>query len=389
MERRLALEVVDHKPPALAEKREDGLWDLSFDLDEVFHQGYIEVHDRPPADGTNPFLDEYANLLDPGEAALKWLPPGIARGDHKTSESQKLGRIFARAYLYMHRYRWFADVKELMKAPEDGWEVERPKKGALMPDWLVAGDGEVAVGEAKGTHGHVHKGSSVLDKEWRPQVANIIVKRNGIARNVKGWIVATRWVTSDRPRTEPKMYAEDPEVPGQPIGDGDLGSLVTWIARAHTTRGLLRLGRNRTAQRVAAPGFLRERLAPASPTTWVCQAPGLEHLQFIGRPMGAPPTLGPWEQLALWDFPFPAPIRAEVLRWVRLRTAWLDNALDEMWFDGVAVPIVQALVHDRPPPDLRGMDIHDGAHRPGVSLLRDGSLLAPMSLMKPGERIDV
>lgn len=388
MNRKLVLEAVAHQPPAHATSRPDGLSELEFDLVSVFHHGYIEVHSRPPKAGTNPLFDEYTNLLADGTDYLRWESPGFARGDHKGSESHRLGRIFARAYLSMFGYRWFPNIKDLMDAPERGWSAERPQEGD-MPDWLVGGGQQVAVAEAKGTHSAVGAGSSVLAKHWRPQLANVRVLRDRTPVKVKGWIVATRWVSTDQPKTEPKMYAEDPEVPGaRELGTNDVPSVLTWLARTHTLRNLMRLGQHRAAQRVASPSRLRASVPPAHPLTWRCRAPGLQHLAFVGRMVGGPQApafpFAPWR---FWREFMPIP-HAEWERWEQLWQAQRDAELDEAWFDGVAVPTVTSLIRDEEPPTLEQMEV-EPALRPGVSLLGDGSLIAPASLMKPGDRVEI
>jgi len=389
--RRLILEAVKHNPPANAVERSDGLHDLTLDLADVFHHGYIEVHDRLPSEGTNPFLDEYAPLLDSETDLLKW-SDGIARGDHKNSESQKLGRIFARAYLSLHGYRWFPDIKDLLRSPERGWSVKRPQAGGNMPDWLVGDTNKVAVAEAKGTHSSIHQSSTVLDKSWRPQVKNVEVYKDDDLVTLKGWIVATRWVAARQTRTDPKLYAEDPDVPGhREIGEDEASSLNLWLARVHTLRNLRRLGRYRIAQRVAAIGGIRQTIPPARATTWRCIAPGLGWTTFVGRPTGRLPAWMPWFPMD-WRFVremLPIPIdRAEWERWTRLWTAVVDDALDDMWFDGVALPVVKALVRDELPPTLEESEVQPPGHL-GESLLPDGSLLAPMSLMQPSERVEI
>ncbi len=384
MERSVVLEVVKHQPPAAAEVRPDGFWDLAFNLDEVFHHGYVEVHGREPAPGTNPFLDEYANLLAPDTTQLKWDPPGIALGDHLTGESAKLGRIFARAYLSMHGYRWFADVKALSRAPERGWSVRRPAAGC-MPDWLIGDDRSAAVAEAKGTHSAIHAGSTALGKSWRPQLANIEARYEGrVVQGLKGWIVATRWVTSDKKRTLPKLYAEDPEVPGHlELDHPRRRSLLLWLARVHTVRNLIRLGRYRVAQRVSAAAEYRRSLPVAQTQTWYCDAPGLHGVRFIGRSTGRRSTdeylrallltltpimrvLGPWDH------------------WEEVRSMlkdWSEQDRDDAWFDGVALGIVKPLRDDEVPPPLEQLEVAM-VPRPFVSLLPDGSLRCPMSLMR-------
>lgn len=391
--RRVVLEAVAHRPPAGASGRPDSFYDLAFDLVDVFHHGYIEIHDQPPMCGTNPFFDEYAPLLDPDTDLLKWSRE-IARGDHKNGESHRLGRIFARAYLSLHGYRWFPDVSDLLKSPERGWSAKRPKVGGNMPDWLVGDSDRFAVAEAKGTHSSIHQASKVLANSWRPQVTNIEVRRNGTPTRLKGWIVATRWVTSAQKRVDPKMYAEDPEIPGEPLGNDDTTSLNTWLARVHTMRNLRRLGRSDVAQRLAAVGALREGVPPVRPVTWRCAAPGLGRMRFVGRPIGPLPAVAPWLSID-WRLlqtlePFARDNEAweRWERWARIWEATLDDALEAVWFDGVAVPVLTALAHDHLPSLLP--EIEAGSpERPNVSLLPDGSLLAPMSLMKPVEREEI
>jgi hypothetical protein len=395
MRRTVVLEAVGHAPPSTAKTRTDGFHDLAFNLRTVFHAGYIEVHDRPPKAGTNPFLDEYANLLAEGTDELRWTSPGIARGDHKGSESQKLGRIFARAYLAKHGYKWFPDIKDLLRSPERGWSAVRPAEGD-MPDWLIGGDGKFAIAEAKGTHSSVHATSTVLDEKWRPQVTNVEVRKNKKKVSLKSWLVATRWVTEDQRKTVPKQYVEDPDPPEEEsLRRDDEPSFTTWLAHLHTAKNLNRLAQYRTAARVLASASTRDSIPAATPITWTCTAPGLQNLTFVGRPLGAPPAAS--EFLSPIDYHFivrmlPSPPETW-RRWERLREALLDDLFESLWFDGLAVPVLTALVRDQPPPGLAQMGIEeeDQSDRaiPGVSLLPDGSLLAPLSLMKPRERGEI
>lgn len=315
---------------------------------------------------------------------LKWQEPGIAQGDHLTGESAKLGRIFARGYLALHGYRWFADVKQLLKKPERGWSVSRPNPGN-MPDWLIGDDSSAAVAEAKGTHAAIHANSSVLSDAWQPQLANIGVKHDGqTVSGLKGWIVATRWVTSGRRRTLPKLYAEDPVVPGDGPPDGpEWPSILLWLARVHTLRNLLRLARYRVAQRVSASAELRELLPPARTPTWFCDAPGLNGVRFIGRRMQRPFSDEHVRALLLFLVPLARALGAP-RDWVDLRDNlrdWHQDERDNGWFDGVALGVVKSLRDDQLPPPLEQLEVQM-VPRPFVSLLLDGSLRCPMSLMR-------
>jgi hypothetical protein len=390
VDRRLVLEAVKHSPPAIATSRGDGLFDLVLNLNQVFHHGYIDKHGLPPELGTNPLFDEYRQLLDPTTDLLKW-SRDIGRGDHKVGESHVLGRSFARAYLALNGYTWFADIKDLLKRPERGWSVTRPSKGD-MPDWLIGDNGDrVAVAEAKGISRGVTKTSKKLRDEWRPQLRNVCVLKDGVSATIeKGWIIATRWVTSNQ-RIDPKMYAEDPLL----LGDIDLGkedriSLNLWLARTHTVRNLLRLGKPQIAFRVGFAGDTRQKFPLLNPVTWRCLAPGFDHLIFIGRPIGQLPNAPwfPWDWRSLRDF-MPIPFdRVEWERWARLWTAVMDDAVDSTWFDGIAISTVTSVINGTMPkmPETQEVNM---AEQPFVSLLSDGSLLAPMSLMKPEGRTKI
>lgn len=59
-------------------------------LQALFHDGYIEVRGRNPPRGGNPFYDDYTNLLA-ADDYFRFTPPGIGVGEHRESESQRLG----------------------------------------------------------------------------------------------------------------------------------------------------------------------------------------------------------------------------------------------------------------------------------------------------------
>ena len=105
---------------------------------------------------------------------------------------------------------------------------------------------------------------------------------------------------------------------------------------------------------------------------------------MVGGPQAPAFPFAPWR---FWREFMPIP-HAEWERWEQLWQAQRDAELDEAWFDGVAVPTVTSLIRDEEPPTLEQMEV-EPALRPGVSLLGDGSLIAPASLMKPGDRVEI
>jgi hypothetical protein len=383
LKRQLVLEAVKHIPrPPSATPRPDGLYDLSLELSEVFHQGYIDQQGIPPEAGTNPLFDQYRQLLDPSTDYLKWRSIGV--GDHKKSSSQTLGRSFARAYLSLQGYTWFVDIKDLEQSPSPEWTATRLHKGE-MPDWIVGTPGDhFAVAEAKGKIGKIGKGPTQLTK-WREQLANVALTRNGSAATIeKGWLIATPWVMSDQ-IDEPRMYAEDPLVPGdfEPSLEDRL-SLNQWLAKRHTIRNLLRLGKSSIALRAE---ISRTREEKTSSTTWRCNMPGMEGLTFVGRPIGGFSKF-PWFPMD-WRFirdymGFPS---RQWERWAQVWTAAMEEAMESTWFDGVAVSTVSSVVAGGLP---KRIEVPDGLYKEQAftSLLPDGSLLAPMAFMKPSESVE-
>ena len=370
---RLRLDGCSRPPTAIVTRTK---LEIDIDLKKAFHHGYIDLHGRMPAVGTNPLFDEYSNLLA-DSPYLIWNPPGIAADDDgRSGESHRLGRSLSRAYLEQHcGFTWFAHVSELVKRPQDGWSAGKREDGD-MPDWLVSNGSDTVVAEAKGRSRSINAEL----KKWRKQVLNIDVKKDGTAVSLPTYIVANRWVNSSQPRARPELYVEDPPTTGRALTDNDTPGIGLWAMRVHTAQNLVRLGQRLLAERVLSSRRVEDERVTAV-LVWRCGLPALAHLRFMGRRVSPATELACHDMLALLDaslFDLWTPPPRRPGRW----WLWLANAVEERrqssYFDGVSLDVVkESLFGD----NARRTAADSLELPPDVSLLSDGSLIAPASLM--------
>jgi hypothetical protein len=351
-----------------------GTAELTFDLRSVFHHAYIDKHERRPVQGTNPLFDEYAPLLAKSPY-LVFDADNIASGDYLPGVSHDLGRAFARALLNKYGYRWFGDLKRIRGKIWRDYVVTRKKPGN-MPDWLVAGSGRAAFAEAKGTKTVVKKTSKRLH-EWRVQVANALALHKGIAQQVKSWIIATQWVANKLPQQVPIMYVEDPPLPGAEPTDGEQFDLELFVARFQIAHNLVRLGLERAAQRVLASREFLEWLPRTPLLIWQCDAPELGGLSFVGSPISGNESSMPW-----WPWLWSS--ESDILQ------RWQLAYRGMYWFDGLARSAVESVTRGRIPEPFAMLENSNILEvTPGVSLLPDGSLIAPAERMQLTDVIEI
>ncbi|SOB93657.1 hypothetical protein [Thalassospira xiamenensis] len=189
------------------------------------------------------FIEE---LLEPG-SDLIWKESGPGRGtEMRRSFSGIFGRFFARAYLSQHHnFTWFCAIDGDNFHIARNWRIKRaPPAKTEMPDWICARPGELAIGEAKGSHqkGNVPKRS--LPKPIQTaagQIQGVVVQKlNTTGRRqrwrpikVKGWAIMSRWGTAKDPSRPPFLYALDPWTDGEDPSDDEIEELVQAVARTH------------------------------------------------------------------------------------------------------------------------------------------------------------
>lgn len=239
-------------PPHLLQSNGKPEREISFDIDEVARCAWGEILQTAPRSTSLFALLE--DLLAPG-SSLVWRDNGPGRGtEMRRSFSALFGRFFARAYLTLHHdFVWFAaiDGDDFHLSPN--WRVSRkPRSKAEMPDWICARHGELAIGEAKGSH---QKGNATRGGKPGPiktaegQITGVRVQKKvhhpqrttWQSRRIKGWAVMSRWGLAN-PARDPFLYALDPETDGEKPTPEEIDELVQAVARTHVQQVASGLG---------------------------------------------------------------------------------------------------------------------------------------------------
>ena len=350
---------------------DDKSFKLEIDLKNAFHQGYIDRHGVVPANGKNPFLQEYEDLIDNSED-LRFSKMGIGNDtEARIGESAKLGKCLARGILSQYyNYVWFASIQNLLNTPENNWNAIIKDAGDT-PDWLVGNRDDFAVAEAKGIHARISIDSDKVNK-WRIQAKNIKIQHHGKDQALKTWIIATRFVNTTKPKEKPQMLIEDPPLDGEFINQNSSSSLLRWISKSHIVANLLRIGQFKLIVRLDE----QRKEEPITVLVWQCIVPELQKFRFIGRPIGAD-SFHTIPFFYMEEFLFrPDPRRLfEILR------EWYDFFSPEGFFDGMEISPVQALIRNAIPEAIT-FD-YNSMQYDFISILSDGSFMAPMSLMRP------
>jgi hypothetical protein len=248
-----------------------------FDIDEVAHCAWNEIlQTAPRSTSLFAFLEE---LLEPGPN-LVWRDKGLGRGtEMRRSFSGLLGRFFARAYLELHHdFVWFPAIDGDKFHLSPNWRVSRKSRSHTeMSDWICAHAGELAIGEAKGSH---QKGNATRGGTPGPintadgQIRGVRVQKRvrhrfrttWQSKRVKGWAVMSRWGLAN-PQRDPFLYALDPETEGEMPTPEEIDELVQAVARAYVEQTALGLGLLRSIDDGIAVAPHRRVLVAEDPET--------------------------------------------------------------------------------------------------------------------------
>lgn len=337
-------------------------------LDIVCAQGHEDLYEAA-FDGifSNPTVAMLSRLAPRPE--LRFRPPGLARTKElRGALSTVLGRAFARAFLYQYYdFTWFAPMERLLHSTFRGYKARRTRSGGNTPDWLAGTANsrvKAEIVEAKGIHRRTVSRDSALLPPWRRQLQNVTITKNSQRQSLKGWIIATRWVTTDEPRRTPRMYVEDPRTPGEvePTPE-DTKTLVEWAAREHIAHYLARTDQADLSLRV-----IKEDTPRYTSPIWKVQRENTQAfagLEFVGRIRPA----NPWELAPWWASPHADP-----------RSPFFG-----LVFEGIEVGIVEDALRQKLPRTerLQRRDIETKGE-----LLRDGTVVVPASdVVRVQERV--
>lgn len=193
--------------------------ELSVDLAKLYHHYYLDTF-GVASPSPDPAYFEHTRFMAAGPD-FRLLGDGIgASTSARRNKSTELGQAFCRWFLHDHLgITYFAHISELLDRQGTrgigGCTIHRTLEGDT-PDYLCAeNSSKVFLAEAKGRYSSISFSSKAFSR-WRDQFSRVRVEDSrGIARAIKGHIVATRFATeADSARIRSTIYAEDPESPG-------------------------------------------------------------------------------------------------------------------------------------------------------------------------------
>ncbi|MBE9003883.1 hypothetical protein IQ259_02265 [Fortiea sp. LEGE XX443] len=202
---------------------------LEVDLCELFHHLYLDNYGQN-VPNPNPIHQLYINMLtDEDEFCFR----GDGLGSHKEAkigESNRFGKAFCRWFLYKHcSITYFAHLDKVLGRKNhgfsklNGFNLRRIDKGDT-PDYLCFDERKNIpyIAEAKGTYSSISFKNAKFN-EWRNQFKRVqLVDSKSKTYSIKGYIVATRFKNEHNSRSESQILAEDPITNGEfPIENND------------------------------------------------------------------------------------------------------------------------------------------------------------------------
>lgn len=193
------------------------LTNISINLASLYHHYYLDTHGKAPPN-PDPANFEYVEFLA-SCGDFRYVCRGLGTSaTSKRNKSYEMGQAFCR--LFLHDYigiTYFAHMSDVLnKGPVSRFSIKVEKTAdGDAPDYLCASDvANVYLAESKGRYKSVSFTNKEFDS-WRDQFKRVVVKNaSGQAKSVKGYIVATRFATEDKPGIDSCLFAEDPKSPG-------------------------------------------------------------------------------------------------------------------------------------------------------------------------------
>lgn len=257
------------------------------DLARLFHHYYLDSYGRRPPN-PDPARFEYVHFLaDCDDFRMTGDGIGASTATRRNS-STALGQAFCRWFLHDHlNIAYFAHMdKVLNKQLHRGFgplRLVRTNTGDV-PDYLCAESVDrVFFAEAKGRYTSINFTNREFD-DWRQQFTRVEIRdMSNKARNVKGFIVGTRFATEqNRPSLKSGIFAEDPKSPGEePVGQELSLALRQLIVAEHFSGILQKLNQPLLAAALDAGSIIPEQLQLQA-TVWDLQLDILEGKRFVG-----------------------------------------------------------------------------------------------------------
>lgn len=223
--------------------------DVPINLANLYHHYYLDNYGLiPPNPDYKNF--EHLNFLTSDKDFRIEPENGIGISTAaKRNKSYELGQAFARLFLYNNLgIVYFAHMDKIINNQVHrgfgGIKIRRILSGDV-PDYLCARDvgKKIYIGEAKGRYTSFDFSTQEFS-HWRKQFDRIeVLDKNGNLLSIKGYIVATRFVTKNKKRIKTTIYAEDPKTKGNIDINDSNNNLSSVIISEHYSNilGKLRL----------------------------------------------------------------------------------------------------------------------------------------------------
>lgn len=248
MKKKLQLALNKYKPipPKLqGESEESPKTIIDLDLAALYHHFYLDTYGTQPPN-PDPAQFEHMRFLVPDDE-LRFQGEGVgASTNAKRAKSSEMGQAFCRWFLHEHLgIKYFAHLDRLIDDTSEnlhGFTLQRTAPGD-MPDYLCSdGAGCVVLAEAKGRYTSVGFNTKEFG-DWRKQFTRVrVLDGKGEAVWVKGHIVATRFATESKPKVQTKLFAEDPITEGrEPLSGETARSLSGQIICSHYGNALMKI----------------------------------------------------------------------------------------------------------------------------------------------------
>jgi hypothetical protein len=292
--------------------------------------------------------------------------------------SNEFGHAFCRWFLYEHlNITYFAHMQRLLNRQLGSafgkCRIERTAKGDT-PDYFCAENvDKIFLSEAKGRHSPISFGSSDFNT-WRNQFTRVVVKdRSGVPRSMKGYIVATRFATEAKPSAKSRIFAEDPESPGEgPLGPEESNELGRLTVSAHYAVIAEKLNQSILAAALEG-GYAVPDEIQFPVVIWVLQIGPLAGTKFVGGYYPSPDgTLPIRYEDGRIEFRTQDPLRLDLSRGTFF-------GLEESIFRQVTASVRGTAAIGA------GISQFDQTQPfySGVSILRDGSAIGPVEFFAP------
>lgn len=377
---KLALNKFDEVPATLKDSAGAAVSEFKVNLASIYHHYYLDTHGCVPPDPDPAHFEPVRFLAATDD--FRFLGSGLGIGTMaRRNRSSELGSAFCRMFLHDHLgITYFEHVERVLNksasGPLNGFRLERTVSGDI-PDYLCASSPElVFLAEAKGSYQSINFKNKEFEK-WRKQFTRIIVKDpSGEERPVKGYIVATRWATEDGPSSvSSTLLAEDPVTAGRrPLSHEEALPLGRQIVSRHYATIADKLDQPVLAAALSSGSIIPPELRLRA-VVWEILLGPMQGRRFVGGYFCPPGTdLTIREQDDKFFFGPAHPFRLG-------RERGTFFGLEESIFRALVQAARSAQRLPQIPPLQEIVPFHSA-----VSILRDGSILAPVGLLAASNR---